>query len=434
MTSTRVQVLMAIASTLLTVAIFHLSGQTSTEALPPQPQAVEGARPAHLERRMAEAERTLYRHARDGNAADLARAISILEPLSTTTPEVKFRVHLAWCYRRAARRQEAERLLASSPDLRDIHDFFYGTEVATHLRYLLTAHCTRSLDVYSDALERHLKARGRYPDTLSALVPDFLPAALDCPETATPTYETRYRTLGGDGRGYILRCFNHADFNNQKDLAIWSVNGRRGYRFTDGDLVARYNVYTVALTVYNPRFRQTLLPLLQRAGVGKPAQRVADIGCGTGLFTFSLADQVGPRGKVYAIDINPSVLDYIRWVARRRGLANVTTIHSTFTGIGVPRGALDAALMIRVYNAVGRTSDDPEEVYTQYALPLLESIHDALKPGGRLLIQDLEAGLYEVGSIPSRQVIAHAERSGLFRHRETLMLGPDRYLLVFDRI
>jgi len=111
----------------------------------------------------------------------------------------------------------------------------------------------------------------------------------------------------------------------------------------------------------------------------------------------------------------------------------VETVHSTPTAIGLRSASLDAALMIRVYNAVVGSSDDAETAYQKHAAPLLRSIRSALKPGGRLVVQDLESGVYEFGSVPLKVVLAHLKRIGGFRHVETKWLDRDRYLCVFER-
>lgn len=46
-----------------------------------------------------------------------------------------------------------------------------------------------------------------------------------------------------------------------------------------------------------------------------PGSRVAEIGCGTGWFTFEIEKQVRPRGMVYALDMQPAMLQILR--ARR---------------------------------------------------------------------------------------------------------------------
>ena len=43
----------------------------------------------------------------------------------------------------------------------------------------------------------------------------------------------------------------------------------------------------------------------------KPGDKVADIGAGTGVFSLPLAKVIGPAGRLYAVDIDPGLLDYI---------------------------------------------------------------------------------------------------------------------------
>src|SRR5215510_14744727 len=65
--------------------------------------------------------------------------------------------------------------------------------------------------------------------------------------------------------------------------------------------------------------------VLDALGV-KPAHRVADIGCGSGYFTFHLAARVGAEGKVYAVDIDPAALSKVRQRKEREKLEQVEPI------------------------------------------------------------------------------------------------------------
>jgi predicted methyltransferase len=58
----------------------------------------------------------------------------------------------------------------------------------------------------------------------------------------------------------------------------------------------------------------------------EPGDRVADLGAGGGYFTFRLADAVGPEGRVYAVDVDPGMLDYIAEQAKEQGRANVEVV------------------------------------------------------------------------------------------------------------
>src|SRR6058998_3413540 len=62
-----------------------------------------------------------------------------------------------------------------------------------------------------------------------------------------------------------------------------------------------------------------VVPLLKL----KPGDKVADIGAGTGVFSLRLAQAVAPSGKVYAVDIDPGLLDYIAQKAKKANVDNV---------------------------------------------------------------------------------------------------------------
>src|SRR5262245_30858053 len=55
----------------------------------------------------------------------------------------------------------------------------------------------------------------------------------------------------------------------------------------------------------------------------KPGDIVADIGAGSGYYTFRLADKVGPKGKVLAVEIQPEMLAIIRKRMKDRGVTNI---------------------------------------------------------------------------------------------------------------
>src|SRR5262249_32459698 len=72
--------------------------------------------------------------------------------------------------------------------------------------------------------------------------------------------------------------------------------------------------------VWAPRTRAPL----DRIGV-EPGARVLDLGCGPGTVTFELAERVGPRGAVVALDESPRWIEHVEGEIRRRGLSNVRT-------------------------------------------------------------------------------------------------------------
>lgn len=106
----------------------------------------------------------------------------------------------------------------------------------------------------------------------------------------------------------------------------------------------------------------------------RPGATVADIGSGTGYFTWRLAQQVGPQGKVYAVDLQESMLDLTKAAVDAHKLTNVEYVRATERSPRLPDRSIDLAFVAYAYHEFG----DPEA--------MMASIRRALKPGGRVVI------------------------------------------------
>ena len=82
---------------------------------------------------------------------------------------------------------------------------------------------------------------------------------------------------------------------------------------------------------------------------------VADVGAGTGLFTRLFAEQVGPEGKVYAVDISKEFLDHIAAQAKAKGQAQVVTVRGTQDSTNLPAGSVDLVFLCDVYHHLETT-------------------------------------------------------------------------------
>lgn len=111
----------------------------------------------------------------------------------------------------------------------------------------------------------------------------------------------------------------------------------------------------------------------------EPGIRVADVGCGTGYFTFRLARAVGPGGYVLAHDVSAGALESIRNRCRAERLTNVEVAPSRPTSCPAPDGSLDAAFFCNVHH----------EMSPPDRQPLMLDVARALKPGGTLFLIDL---------------------------------------------
>jgi arsenite methyltransferase len=119
--------------------------------------------------------------------------------------------------------------------------------------------------------------------------------------------------------------------------------------------------------------RRRLVREALRAG---PGERVLDVGCGPGFYLAELLEQVGPTGSVTGVDASPQTLA----LARRRtdGAGNVRLHLADATALPVPDAAFDAALSVQVLEYVADLGS------------ALAELHRALRPGGRLVIWDID--------------------------------------------
>lgn len=101
---------------------------------------------------------------------------------------------------------------------------------------------------------------------------------------------------------------------------------------------------------------------------------VADVGSGTGYFTWRLAEQVGPNGKVYAVDVQQSMLDLTKKAVAEHKLANVEYVLATDSSPRLPERSVDLVFIAYAYHEFG----DPDS--------MMAAIRRALKPGGRVVI------------------------------------------------
>jgi predicted methyltransferase len=101
---------------------------------------------------------------------------------------------------------------------------------------------------------------------------------------------------------------------------------------------------------------------------------VAEIGAGTGYFSRRLARAVGPAGKVYAVDIQPEMLDLLKRYAKDEGITNIVPVLGTETDPELPPRGVERILLVDVYHELQK----PE--------PMLARIRRSLAPGGTVTL------------------------------------------------
>lgn len=105
---------------------------------------------------------------------------------------------------------------------------------------------------------------------------------------------------------------------------------------------------------------------------------VADIGAGSGYFTFRISPLV-PQGKVLAVDIQPEMIAMLEETKARQQASNVETVLGTITDPNLPANGVDLALFVDAYHEFSH----PRE--------MMAAIAKALQPGGRVALVEYRA-------------------------------------------
>ncbi len=152
---------------------------------------------------------------------------------------------------------------------------------------------------------------------------------------------------------------------------------------------------------------------------------IADIGAGSGYFSFRLAKRVGSGGRVLAVDIQDEMLQIIRRRSAQRKIGNVKPIRGTIQDPGLSPESVDLALLVDVYHEFSH----PWE--------MIRGIHRSLKPGGRLVLVEYRAEDPAVPILRLHKMSQDQVRREISAHPlvwvETLDLLPRQHIVIFQK-
>ena len=156
----------------------------------------------------------------------------------------------------------------------------------------------------------------------------------------------------------------------------------------------------------------------------KTDDTIADIGAGSGYHVFRMAP-LAENGLVYAVDIQPEMLEAIELKKRSKRVSNVETVLGSEKSINLPKNSLDKILLVDVYHEFS------------YPAEMVESIKNALKSNGQLFLieyrgEDLSVPIKKIHKMTEKQSIKEMEAAG-FRLKENIDNLPWQHCMIFEK-
>ncbi len=157
----------------------------------------------------------------------------------------------------------------------------------------------------------------------------------------------------------------------------------------------------------------------------RPGEVVADLGAGSGYFTFRIAPKVGNIGKVLAVEIQEAMLNALRARASSLKATNVEVVQGSEIDPHLPASSVDLVLIVDVYHELA------------YPFEVMTKVREGLKPRGRVVFveyrkEDPAIPIKEVHKMSVKQLEKEMNAVGLVRVR-TVETLPVQHIVIFER-
>lgn len=321
------------------------------------------------------------------SSGDLQSALQLCRAAAAHTPGWLPSLYEAYCLELLKRPAEAREVMRTRQVDPDVYAYLFHNprdSVSAVLAKIQWSDCVRILQYVLQEAELYTARQGQPPTSLEAMFVDAdqTVAALltQCP--CGKPYE--YSIVAS--RPHI-RCRQHEQYDLPELAAPDTVFGPAVAKLEVDCHVYEQLAWKAqrtdeqALAIYKE---------LETAAQLQPGQEVADVGSGIGFYSFAMRDRVGSRGEVWAVDVKPSVLEYVEFVSKRHPRRAVRTLISQFNDTLLPAEHFDAVFLAHVYRRLTSVERTDEE-YRTTIRPFVESIRKGLKRGGVLVIMDGEA-------------------------------------------
>jgi ubiquinone/menaquinone biosynthesis C-methylase UbiE len=157
----------------------------------------------------------------------------------------------------------------------------------------------------------------------------------------------------------------------------------------------------------------------------RPGEVVADLGAGSGYFTFRMAPKVGETGKVLAVEIQEAMLNTLRTRAAATKAMNVEVVQGTETDPHLSPSSVNLVLVVDVYHELA------------YPFEVMTKVRKALKPAGRVVFveyrkEDPAVRIKEVHKMSVNQLEREMNAVGLVRIH-TVETLPLQHIVIFEK-
>ncbi len=153
-----------------------------------------------------------------------------------------------------------------------------------------------------------------------------------------------------------------------------------------------------------------------------PADRIADIGAGSGYHVFRMAP-LAPEGVIYAVDIQPEMLAEIERRKKEDNIENVVLVTGDEKSVNLSENSVDKVLLVDVYHEFN------------YPVEIINSIVQALRPGGKIYLieykgEDESIPIKKLHKLTVNQAVKEMEAAGL-KLEANLKNLPRQHCMIF---
>lgn len=243
-----------------------------------------------------------------------------------------------------------------------------------------------------------------------------------------PLTRSFYNTLSDDGfkvlRYYLLHKYKlESEEVRMRSDSLLEKTGEVGRTHR-----SYLEDYLLALNPNRPKWEHTE-DIISGIGLSK-GQTIADIGCGSGYFTYRFSKMVGKSGKVYALELKDEHIHSLNKFLDTEKISNVEVIKGNEDSLVLP-SSVDKMFMCSLYHIMyGVNSDQSRDTY-------LKSLVKCLKTNGKLIVVDNgpvddETLPYHGPYISKELIIKQLSFYGL-KLTDYRQIIPQRYMLTFRK-